>query len=133
MTLRGKLTLHLLADDIAAGRYLESGADSGIVIGQKLARRLETGLGKRIVIMTQDPDNEIADRGFRIVGIFEAKIQAVEESFVFTGIDTAQRLLRIGDHVHEVAVTGADFRDIAPLRDRVADAAGPQERGPALV
>ena len=117
-----------LASSISAGRYLTDPADSGIVIGEKLAETLETGLGKRIVIMTQDPDNEIADRGFRVVGIYSAKTDAIEEAFVFTGIETAQTLLRIGDRIHEVAVSGADFRSIAPLRQQVAAAAGADER-----
>jgi len=55
-------------DDVVEGRFLDSGEDRGIVIGQKLAERLETRLGKRVVVMSQDPDNTIADRGFRVVG-----------------------------------------------------------------
>ena len=54
-----------LPDEIVEGRFLESVDDRGIVIGARLAERLETRLGKRVVIMSQDPDNDIADRGAR--------------------------------------------------------------------
>lgn len=120
-------SISFVADDTDEGRFLEDRADSGIIIGRKLADTLDTGLGKRIVIMSQDPDNEIADRGFRIVGLFDSSLQALEESFVFTGIETAQQLLKIGDHVHEIAVTGtAGFRNIDPLYLSIAEAAGPE-------
>jgi ABC-type lipoprotein release transport system permease subunit len=117
--------ISFVAADIDEGRFLEDRADSGIIIGRKLADTLDTGLGKRIVIMSQDPDNEIADRGFRIVGLFDSSLQALEESYVFTGIETAQQLLKIGDQVHEIAVTGTGFRNIDLLYQSVAAAAGP--------
>jgi hypothetical protein len=55
------------------GRFLEGPDDEGLVIGRKLAETLETELGKRVVLMSQDPDNDIADRGFRVVGLFSAE------------------------------------------------------------
>lgn len=117
--------ISFIANDMAEGRFLESAADSGIIIGRKLADTLDTEIGKRIVIMSQDPDNEIADRGFRVVGLFDSKVQNLEESFVFAGIETTQKLLKIGDQVHEVAIAGSGFRDIDPLYENIAAAAGP--------
>lgn len=75
--------------------------------------------------MTQDPDNEIADRGFRVVGLFDASMQNLEEGFVFAGQVTVQKLLKIGDQVHEIAVLGDGFRDIDPLYGEIEQAAGP--------
>ncbi|MDH4257043.1 MAG: ABC transporter permease, partial [Gammaproteobacteria bacterium] len=105
-----------VADSIAAGRYLESIDDDGLVLGRKLLENLDTDLGKRVVLMSQDPDNDIADRGFRIVGVFEAELDNVEETMIFGGKRTIQQMLRIGDHVTEVAVVGPDYRDVEPLR-----------------
>ncbi len=98
--------------DAVEGRFLESTDDAGIVIGRKLAETLNTRLGKRVVLMSQDPENEIADRGFRIVGIFEASVSSFEENFVFVGKATTQRMLRIDDQVSELAVLGEDYRDV---------------------
>jgi ABC-type lipoprotein release transport system permease subunit len=121
-------TISFVANDMAAGRFLENSADRGLIIGRRLADALDTDLGKRVVILSQDPGNEIADRGFRVVGLFESKTQNLEESFVFTGIDTARKLLRIGNQVHEVAVAGTGFRDIDVLFETIATAAGPDLR-----
>ncbi len=98
--------------DAVEGRFLESVDDKGVVIGRKLANTLNTEVGKRIVLMSQDPDNEIADRGFRVVGLFTASVTSFEEQFVFAGKATTQNMLRIGDQVSEIAVLGDDYRDV---------------------
>ena len=100
------------SDSIIEGRFLNDGNDSGLVIGAKLAERLETRLGKRIVIMSQDPDNNIADRGFRIVGIYKAKMASLEEMYVYAGLATVQKLLNLGDKISEIAITGDDYRHV---------------------
>jgi ABC-type lipoprotein release transport system permease subunit len=101
------------------GRFLAGPDDGGIVIGRKLAERLETRLGKRVVVMSQDPDNAIADRGFRVVGIFKAELEASEEGFVYAGRDVVQAMLGIGTEVSEIAVLGRDYRHPEPLADLV--------------
>jgi ABC-type lipoprotein release transport system permease subunit len=94
------------------GRFLESPDDRGVVIGRKMATTLNTEVGKRIVLMSQDPDNEIADRGFRVVGLFEANVQSFEEQYVLAGKTTVQNMLRITDEVSELFVLGDDYRDV---------------------
>jgi ABC-type lipoprotein release transport system permease subunit len=113
--------LTFVDDNPIEGRFLESVDDSGIVIGKKLATTLNTKVGKRIVLMSQDPENEIADRGFRVVGLFEANIQAFEDSYVFTGKVTAQEMLRIGDQVSELFVLGNDYRDVDDVYNKTVE------------
>jgi ABC-type lipoprotein release transport system permease subunit len=116
--------ISFVARDVTEGRFLESRDDRGLVVGRKLVERLETGLGKRVVIMSQDQNNEIADRGFRIVGIFESKLEQYEEGYVFAGEGAIQDLLGVGDDVSEVAVLGSDYRDIEGLYRMVVNATG---------
>ncbi|MCH8060609.1 MAG: ABC transporter permease, partial [Proteobacteria bacterium] len=106
--------------DEVEGRFLESTEDTGIVIGKKLAKMLNTRVGKRVVVMSQDPDNEIADRGFRVVGLFTANVSAFEEAFIFAGKSTTQKLLRIDDQVSELVVFGDDYRNVEVLYDKVS-------------
>ncbi len=105
--------------DNVEGRFLEGPDDKGVVLGAKLADTLETRVGKRVVLMSQDPENEIADRGFRVVGLFHAEMEATEESYAFVGKHTAQDMLRIGDTVTEVVFLGDDYRDVEPVYSRV--------------
>jgi ABC-type lipoprotein release transport system permease subunit len=121
----GETAISFVAEDVVEGRFLESKDDNGLVVGRKLLERLETDLGKRVVIMSQDGDNEIADRGFRIVGIFESKLAQYEEGFVFAGEETVQDLLGMGDSVSEIAILGHDYRNVEDLYRMVEQAAGP--------
>jgi ABC-type lipoprotein release transport system permease subunit len=119
-----EISISAIGSNVVTGRNLESVDDNGIVIGRKLAEKLDTEIGKRIVLMSQDPDNDIADRGFRIVGLFEANLAANEEAFVFAGKSAVQKMLRIGDQVSEVAIVGDDYRDVAPLQVNVSTRLG---------
>ena len=110
--------------DEVEGRFLESADDRGVVIGHKLANTLETDVGKRIVLMSQDPDNDVADRGFRVVGLFHANVEAFEETYVFAGKHTIQNMLRVGDYVTEIVVLGDDYRDVEDEYARVVELAG---------
>lgn len=119
------------SDSIIEGRFLEDSRDRGLVIGAKLAQHLETELGKRVVVMSQDPDNNIADRGFRIVGIYKAKLASLEETYVYAGRDTIQKLLNMGNQVSEIAITGEDYRNVDSWYPKIKRAAD-QVRGMAV-
>ena len=98
-------------DDVE-GRYLDSVSDQGVLIGAKLMETLKTRVGNRIVLMSQTPDNDIADRGFRIVGVFNAKVESWEETWVLTGKQTLQNMLGVPDRVTEAIVFGDDYRQV---------------------
>lgn len=113
--------LSFIPGAITEGRYLESPDDPGLLLGRKLAGQLETGLGRRVVLMSQDANNQVAERGFRVVGIFDADPQAMETGYVFIGRGVAQQMLKIDSTVSEIAIMTPD-RDrlgslLVPLRD----------------
>jgi len=118
----GEIAVGFETDTIVEGRWLESVDDPGIVVGKKMLERLETGLGKRVVLMSQDPDNEIADRGFRIIGVFEGTLAAQEEAYVYAGRATVQGMLNADGEVSEIAVAGHDYRDVGKLEKLVKEA-----------
>jgi len=100
--------LSFIPDAVTEGRYLESTDEAGILLGRKLAERLETGVGRRVVVMSQDVDNSVADRGFRVVGIFDAEPQATEESYVFVTLASVRQMLKLGDRISEIALMTTD-------------------------
>jgi len=116
--------LSFIADSVVAGEYLQSVDDRHVLLGRKLAEQLETKLGRRIVLMSQDPDNNIAERGFRIGGIYDTDLQATETSYVFAGIETVRSLLKMGSGVSEISLLGHDYRTIDGLAAEVRAVAG---------
>jgi ABC-type lipoprotein release transport system permease subunit len=104
-----------ISNAVMDGRYLEGVDDKGIILGRKLVERLETRLGKRVVLMSQNHANEIAERGFRVVGIFEAKTENIETQFVFVGRRVAQKMLGMRDSISEVAILGQDREELDSL------------------
>lgn len=128
----GELALGFDLDDIIEGRFLDGTDDGGIVIGRKLMERLETRIGKRVVVMSQDPDNTIADRGFRIVGVFKADLESREESIVYAGRDVIQTMLGVGSDVSEIAILGHDYRQPEFLVGKIANALVDDGQGSAL-
>ncbi len=115
--------LSFIPGAVTDGRYLESPDDPGVLLGRKLVEQLETGLGRRVVLMSQDAHNQVADRGFRVVGIFDADPQAMETGYVFAGRDVAQQLLKIGNDVSEIAVMTPDRDRLGPLLVTLRDQA----------
>ncbi len=121
----GEIALGFDLENMVEGRFLDGVEDQGLVVGRKLLERLETRLGKRVVVMSQDPDNNIADRGFRIVGVYKASLESQEEIFVYAGRSSIQSLLKMGTLVSEIAVAGHDYRTVDGLLRIIAEASPP--------
>ena len=115
--------LSFIAKAVTAGRYLESADEPGLLLGRKLAERLETELGRRVVVMSQGVDNDIADRGFRVVGVFDTTPEATETNFVFVGRATAQRMLQLGDGISEIALMTPERNRLEPMLSELESAA----------
>jgi ABC-type lipoprotein release transport system permease subunit len=116
--------LSFIADAVREGRNLKGPRDHGILIGRKLAERLGTGVGKRVVVMSQAADHSVVDRGFPIVGLYGADRSSTEMTFVFVGREDAQTMLGLGTQVSEVAVMLRDPAAVGAFVERVREAAG---------
>jgi ABC-type lipoprotein release transport system permease subunit len=89
---------------VSQGRYLNSDDRNGIVIGEALMKKFDTRPERKLVLMSQDTDGEIASRAFRIVGIFKAEMEATEKQFVFVMRQTSQKMLRLGGGISEISI-----------------------------
>ena len=75
------------------GERLAGAGDGRILVGRALAEQLETGAGRRLVIITQGADGLNRESGFRIAGLFDADGTGLEKVFVFTGVETLQKMV----------------------------------------
>jgi ABC-type lipoprotein release transport system permease subunit len=93
-----------IGEAIAEGRYLNGDDTHGIVVGKALIDKFETKLERKLVLMSQDTDREIASRAFRIVGVFRAEMEATEKQFAFVTAPAAQQMLKLDKGISEVSV-----------------------------
>jgi len=108
--------ISFLGDVAIRGERLKDASDRRILIGQELARQLETKVGRRLVLITQGLDGKNREAGFRIAGIYDAEGTSLEKQFVFTGIRALQRLvdaqvvtevsIRLAIHPDEYSIKG---------------------------
>jgi ABC-type lipoprotein release transport system permease subunit len=89
---------------ISNGRYLEPNDSDGIVIGEALLEKFETRIGHKLVLMSQDANQEIASRAFRIVGTFKAEMESTEKQFVFVTLAASQKMLKLGAGISEISI-----------------------------
>ncbi len=101
--------ISFLAQVDVRGEPLADADDDRILLGVELAARLDTAVGRRVVIMTQGADGRNREAGFRVAGLYDAPGTALEKSYAFTGIRPLQTLLGTND-VTEVSVRLRDDR-----------------------
>jgi ABC-type lipoprotein release transport system permease subunit len=58
--------------------------------------------------MSQDTEQEIASRAFRIVGVFRAEMESTEKKFVFVTLSASQKMLKLGNGISEIAILLSD-------------------------
>jgi ABC-type lipoprotein release transport system permease subunit len=102
-------TISFLGDVAVRGEPLTDRNDSRLLLGAALAAQLNTGVGRRVVVMTQGADGKNREAGFRIAGLFDADGVGLEKAFVFTGLRPLQKMLDTAA-VTEVSVRLRDDR-----------------------
>jgi len=105
-------SLSQVGDMIKEGEFLAGLGLRDLVIGAKLAKDLQAGLGSRIVLtLSKAGTGEISQELFRISGIYEFGIPEMDGGMVFIRLGMGQKMLGIGGEVHEIALKFVDSRD----------------------
>lgn len=95
----------------------------GVLIGSKLAERLEVKVGDRIVLSaTNVQTDDLAQNMFRVAGIYTMQIDEMDTSAAFIPIAHAQEMLGLGRRVHEIAVSFKDVQYVSRYGDEFAAA-----------
>jgi ABC-type lipoprotein release transport system permease subunit len=102
--------ISFIGDTIAQGRYLKAEDKNAIIIGNALADEFATRLGRKLIVMSQGSDREIASRAFRIIGTFRAELEATEKQFVFVTMRATQQMLKLKKGISEVSILLPEYR-----------------------
>jgi len=104
--------ISFIGQAVADGRYLNAEDHHGIIVGRVLAEKFETKLGRKLVLMSQDVNQEIASRAFRIVGVFRAEMEATEKQFVFVTLPSVRQMLKLDKQISEISILLADQTEV---------------------
>ena len=83
----------LFIDKITEGSYLEHAEGRGVLIGKKMAARLNVSIGSKMVITANNLHGEIAAELLRVVGIFETGSEMIDGYICQITLKRAQTLL----------------------------------------
>ena len=119
-------TISFLGDVSLEGEYLQDENDRRVLLGVALAQRLNTGIGRRIVLMTLGSDGRNREAGFRVAGLFRASSSGLEKAFVFTGRRALQEMLNT-EAVTELSLRLANNNDRLLARDTLRAGFAQQE------
>lgn len=114
------------ARDVREGVRPASGDDRGVLIGERLAKRLKVKVGAKVRIMAQRADGEIGADIFRVRGLFHSPSPMISERRVLVSAAAARSLLGLGDaaHLMVLQLDRADESDAVAARLRASLGAG---------
>jgi len=121
-----------VAEDVSAGTFLTGGERSPVVLGSRLAARLEAELGDRIVLTGTTPDGEVTRALFHLTGIIETGTREVDEVAAYTTLEVAQRAFGMAGAVTQIGVVAEQGVDAEALAERVRAALAATGAGPQL-
>jgi ABC-type lipoprotein release transport system permease subunit len=75
-----------------------------LIIGKALLDRLNTAVGRKLVLMTQGKDGKLAEIGLRISAAFEHSDPNVEKTMLFMPLATAQKWLLLENQVNQISL-----------------------------
>ena len=109
-----------LSAKIVEGQYFEGVPKNPVVIGKKLAEKLNVKLHSKIVITLQDMDKNITAGAFRIAGLFETPNSTYDEMSVFVRYNDLSRLLNFPEGAsHEIAILVDDNEIVASVQGEI--------------
>ncbi|MBD3332428.1 FtsX-like permease family protein [candidate division GN15 bacterium] len=92
-------------DALVEGGYFADTAGRAVIIGSKLAERLEVELGDRVVMtMAEATSGNLSQQMLRVRGIYHFNSTELDQGMAFVRIDRARQLLALPDQAHEIAL-----------------------------
>jgi ABC-type lipoprotein release transport system permease subunit len=120
-----ELAVSLPAQNITAGRYLQTGDLDNVVVGKGLAEAMGLNVGDRLTLVGRATHSQMRQRTMTIVGVYDIGMASIERGTVYMSLAEAQDLYGLTGQVTEVAV----YLQLLGQEDAVAAALKPQLQG----
>lgn len=113
-----KVLLQLNKSILPGGRYIEK--EREIIIGSKLASLLDYKVGDEVKVMANGADYALHMRKFKVVGIFETGLAAMDKNFFQIRHDDALKLLRMKEGTQQIVIFLNDYHKADKLTKLVS-------------
>ena len=98
-----ELPVSLIAQHVAAGRYLDAGDQDVVYIGKGLADAMGVNVGDRITLVGRDAHEQMRSRTMTVAGIYDVGMPDIEKRTVYMSLAEAQDLYGLNGQSTEVA------------------------------
>jgi len=117
------------ASDLVAGTFLSGNESDPLVLGSRLADKLELDLGDRVVLTATDPEGNLVRALFHLTGIVETGARDVDESVGYTTLDAARSAVGMEGMLTQIGVLTTEGADAEAVAARIRSALGPPPGG----
>jgi len=109
------------------GEYLEPGKSKEIILGHKLAQRLNAELGDKVVLMVQAADGSLGAELFRLKGLFKLGAIDLDRFMAAISMADAQDLAVLGGAVTEAVLVIDRPENVIPAIEQLKQALSPAD------
>ena len=109
----------VIATRLADGAWLDEGDPAGVVVGRRLARALDLGVGDELVVLSQTTDGGIANDLYTVRGILESVSDGIDRTAVFLTDAAFRELFVMPEGAHEVVVRKPEDLELAAALETV--------------
>ncbi len=107
-----------IKESIIKGTYLTTNKRD-LVIGKKLAEKLEVEVGDKVVVMANTPDGSIGAEMFRIVGIYKTFSSEFDKAFIYANKSITQQMLEVENKEYEFAIICDDYKQADIIKEKI--------------
>jgi ABC-type lipoprotein release transport system permease subunit len=100
-----ELPVNLVAQHVAAGRFLETGDQDLIYIGKGLADAMDVTVEDRITLVGRGAHQQMRSRTMTVAGVFDVGMTDIEKRTVYITLAEAQDLYNLPGQSTEVAIS----------------------------
>lgn len=97
-----------LDEFIISGSYSFLKHNKGVLLGTKLAKKLKTSIGKKVIISAQSSTGEIASVAMKVSGILKTNTLAIDETAIFFDYSKLSDLLQAHDMASQISLLFED-------------------------
>lgn len=100
-----ELSLTTLSQVVTEGKFLDPAGEREIVLGKRLASRINAKIGDEVAVIGQALDGSVANDLMTVVGLLDFGGGDLEESLAFTQIESARELMAMNEQQYHQRVS----------------------------